>query len=62
MFITGLHCIFCGYELPDIEQTNLDTTFDVRKIKCPNCEEEILIESRTHPTTKTKIIIKDMRR
>ena len=55
--MTGLHCIFCGYELPGIQMME-GSVWDIIKVKCPNCEEEILIDARKALDAKTKIIIK----
>jgi DNA-directed RNA polymerase subunit RPC12/RpoP len=52
-----IHCIFCGFMLPGIIVSDT-SDWDVRKVKCPNCGEEILIESRQSPDTKAKVIIK----
>lgn len=55
--MTGLHCIFCGYELPDIQMRE-GSVWDITKVKCPNCEEEIIFETRKALDAKTKIIIR----
>ena len=52
-----IHCIFCGFQLPTIQVSD-SSDWDVRKIKCPNCEGEILVEAWKDPDTKARVIIK----